>query len=273
MIFASSENVDVRKKIIIYFIVFISLFFFDRANFQFLKLARSGINDIIVYSAIGLKAPFNFLGTVSTKIESFFSKPISISQEDIEQYKSEINKLKNEKIANQSRLEYLEKVIGEEKYQFKTQLAKVISYKNNIFTNLITLNKGKNDGVKINDPLVVNNILVGKIVEVNFSSSQGVLLTSINSRIPVVIGQKKYNAILIGDPTSQTKVKLDFLPKLYSFNSGDLIFTSSIDGIMPEKIAVGEIKFDNKKKFYVSLYADFSQLKIVSIINLDRKDD
>ena len=271
MIFASSENVDVRKKIIIYFIVFISLFFFDRANFQFLKVARSGINDIIVYSAAGLKAPFNFLGTVSTKIESLFSK--SISQQELEQYKSEINKLKNEKIANQSRLEYLEKVIGEEKYQFKTQLAKVISYKNNIFSNQITLNKGKNDGVKINDPLVVNNILVGKIVEVNFSSSQGVLLTSINSRIPVVIGQKKYNAILIGDPVSQTKVKLDFLPKIYSFNSGDLIFTSSIDGIMPEKIAVGEIKFDSNNKFHASLYADFSQLKIVSIINLDRKDD
>jgi len=271
MIFASSENVDVRKKIIIYFIVFISLFFFDRANFQFLKLARSGINDIIVYSAAGLKAPFNFLGTVSTKIEGLFSK--SISQQELEQYKFEINKLKNEKIANQSRLEYLEKVIGEEKYQFKTQLAKVISYKNNIFSNQITLNKGKNDGVKINDPLVVNNILVGKIVEVNLSSSQGVLLTSINSRIPVVIGQKKYNAILIGDPTSQTKVKLDFLPKFYSFNSGDLIFTSSIDGIMPEKIAVGEIKFDSNNKFHASLYADFSQLKIVSIINLDRKDD
>jgi rod shape-determining protein MreC len=271
MIFASSENVDVRKKIIIYFIVFISLFFFDRANFQFLKLARSGINDIIVYSAAGLKVPFNFLGTVSAKIENLFLKPIS--QEDIEQYKSEINKLKNEKIANQSRLEYLEKVIGEEKYQFKTQLAKVISYKNNIFSNQITLNKGKNDGVKINDPLVVNNILVGKIVEANFSSSQGVLLTSINSRIPVVIGQKKYNAVLIGDPTSQTKVKLDFLPKFYSFNSGDLIFTSSIDGIMPEKIAVGEIKFDSNNKFHASLYADFPQLKIVSIINLDRKDD
>ena len=271
MIFASSENVDVRKKIIIYFIVFISLFFFDRANFQFLKLARSGINDIIVYSAVGLKAPFNFLGTVSTKIESLFSK--SIPQQELEQYKSEINRLKNEKIANQSRLEYLEKVIGEEKYQFKTQLAKVISYKNNIFSNQITLNKGKNDGVKLNDPLVVNNILVGKIVEVNFSSSQGVLLTSINSRIPVVIGQKKYNAILIGDPVAQTKVKLDFLPKIYSFNSGDLIFTSSIDGIMPEKIAVGEIKFDSNNKFHASLYADFSQLKIVSIINLDRKDD
>ena len=271
MIFASSENVDVRKKIIIYFIVFILLFFFDRANFQFLKLARSGINDIIVYSAVGLKAPFNFLGTVSTKIEGLFSK--SISQQELEQYKFEINKLKNEKIANQSRLEYLEKVIGEEKYQFKTQLAKVISYKNNIFSNQITLNKGKNDGVKINDPLVVNNILVGKIVEVNLSSSQGVLLTSINSRIPVVIGQKKYNAILIGDPTGQTKVKLDFLPKFYSFNSGDLIFTSSIDGIMPEKIAVGEIKFDSNNKFHASLYADFPQLKIVSIINLDRKDD
>ena len=271
MIFASSENVDVRKKIIIYFIVFISLFFFDRANFQFLKLARSGINDIILYSAAGLKAPFNFLGTVSTKFESLFSK--SISQQELEKYKSEINKLKNEKIANQSRLEYLEKVIGEEKYQFKTQLAKVISFKNNIFSNQITLNKGKNDGVKVNDPLVVNNILVGKIVEVNFSSSQGVLLTSINSRIPVVIGQKKYNAILIGDPVGQTKVKLDFLPKIYSFNSGDLIFTSSIDGIMPEKIAVGEIKLDSNNKFYASLYADFSQLKIVSIINLDRKDD
>ena len=52
------------------------------------------------------------------------------------------------------------------------------------------------------DPIIKNNMLVGKITDVNFNSSYGVLITNINSRVPVRIGEKNYNAIAVGNPSN-----------------------------------------------------------------------
>ena len=46
--------------------------------------------------------------------------------------------------------------------------AKVLLYKSNILHETIIINKGQNDGIKVGDPLIKNNILVGKILKTQF---------------------------------------------------------------------------------------------------------
>ena len=100
-------------------------------------------------------------------------------------------------------LENLKKVTGEENYKFETIKTKVLSYKSNILSESIIINKGSRHGVSSGDPIIKNNMLVGKITDVNFNSSYGVLITNINSRVPIRIGKKNYNAIAAGSSAIQ----------------------------------------------------------------------
>ena len=88
----------------------------------------------------------------------------------------------------------------------------------------MTINKGAGDGLKIGNPVVKNNNLIGQIEEVNYKSSRIKLLNDINSNIPVVIGELLTQAIF---------------------------YTSDIDGILKKGILVGtvsDVKYDESTK-------------------------
>ena len=79
-------------------------------------------------------------------------------------------KIQNENISLKLQLENLKKITGEENYKFKTIKSKVLLYKTNILHQTIIINKGSKDGIKIGDPLIKNNILVGKIIKTNWQT-------------------------------------------------------------------------------------------------------
>jgi len=268
MKFASSENVDVKKNIIIFVIISIILFFIDRSDNKFFKVTRSVINDGIIYTTVILKSPFNFIINTTTSVGNFFTDEKIIAKNKIEDLQNEVQKLKNEKTTLLLQIENLKKITGEENYKFKTIQTKVLFYKSNILSETITINKGSRDGIKSGDPLVKNNLLVGKITEVNFNSSYGVLITNINSRVPVRIGDKNYNAVAVGNPSSNNKINLEFLPKEYSLNEGDYVYTTSIDNIMPDGILVGKIIKDKNENFYVEPLYDFNQIDYLTVVKL-----
>ncbi len=113
-------------------------------------------------------------------------------------------------------------------------------------------------------------MLVGKITDVNFNSSYGVLITNINSRVPIRIGEKNYNAIAVGSSGNTKTVNLEFLPKEYSLNEDDYAYTTSIDNIMPDGILVGQIKKDNENKFYLKPMYDFNQMDYLTIVKMSK---
>ena len=191
MKFASSTNVDVKKNIFIFILLSFILFFLDRSENKYLKNIRFVINDSIIYSTVILKSPFNFIIETSKTITNFFKKNEStMDKSKLKSLQNQVENLKNENISLYLQLENLKKITGEEIYKYETLQAKVLLYKSNILHETIIINKGKNDGIKVGDPLIKNNILVGKILKTNFNSSHGILITNINSRIPVRIGKE-----------------------------------------------------------------------------------
>ena len=271
MKFASSTNVDVKKNIFIFILLSFTLFFLDRSDNKYLKNVRFIINDTFIYSTVILKSPFNFVIEASKSVTNFFQKKnISIDKNNLINLENKVEKLKNENIALKLQIENFKKISREEVYKYETVQAKVLLYKSNILNETIIINKGKNDGIKAGDPLIKNNILVGKILKTNFNSSHGILITNINSRIPVRIGKKNYKAIVVGNPKSEKKLNLDFLPKEFTFEDGDIIYTTSIENIMPDGILVGEIKLRDNKNFEAKPLYDFSQLDYLTIVKIGK---
>ena len=271
MKFASSTNVDVKKNIFVFILISFILFFLDRNDNKYLKHIRFIVNDTIIYSSVVLKSPFNFVIETSKSVTNYFQKKdASVDKNKLTNLENKVNTLKNENIALKLQIENLKKISGEEIYKFETVQAKVLLYKSNILHETIIINKGKNDGIKAGDPLIKNNILVGKVLKTNFNSSHGILITNINSRIPVRIGKKNYKAIIVGNPKSERLLNLEFLPKEYDFEDGDIIYTTSIENIMPDGILVGEIKLRDNKNFEAKPLYDFSQLDYLTVVKINK---
>ena len=270
MKFASSTNVDVKKNISIFILLSFVIFFLDRGDNKYLKNIRYAINDTIIYSSVILKSPFNFILETSKSVTNFFQKDNQIDENKLISLENKVERLKNENIAISLQLKNLKKISGEEIYKYETIQAKVLLYKSNILHETIIINKGKNDGIKVGDPLIKNNILVGKILKTNFNTSHGILITNLNSRIPVRIGKNNYKAIVVGNPKSEKQLNLEFLPKEFTFEDGDYIYTTSINNIMPEGILVGQIKLRNDDDFVAEPLYDFSQLDYLTVVKFNK---
>jgi rod shape-determining protein MreC len=246
------------------------IFFLDRGDNKYLKNIRYAINDTIIYSSVILKSPFNFILETSKSVTNFFQKDNQINENKLISLENKVERLKNENISISLQLKNLKKISGEELYKYETIQAKVLLYKSNILHETIIINKGKNDGIKVGDPLIKNNILVGKILKTNFNTSHGILITNLNSRIPVRIGKNNYKAIVVGNPKSERLLNLEFLPKEFTFEDGDYIYTASIDNIMPEGILVGQIKLRNDDDFVAEPLYDFSQLDYLTVVKFNK---
>ena len=270
MKFASSTNVDVKKNIFIFILLSFVLFFFDRGDNKYLKNIRYVINDTIIYSSVILKSPFNFILETSKSVTNFFQKDNQVNESKLISLENKVERLKNENISISLQLKNLKKITGEEIYKYETLQAKVLLYKSNILHETIIINKGKNNGIKVGDPLIKNNILVGKILKTNFNTSHGILITNLNSRIPVRIGKNNYKAIVVGNPKSERLLNLEFLPKEFTFEDGDYIYTASIDNIMPEGILVGQIKLRGEDDFEAQPLYDFSQLDYLTVVRFSK---
>ena len=103
---------------------------------------------------------------------------------------------------------------------------------------------------------------VGRIVDVNFFSSRVLLVSDLNSKIPVVIEPTGYHAILSG--TGKAKPVLEFLPENHTVQSGNKVYTSGKEGIFSPGIPIGEV-YTDAEKIFVSLFSDLNQITYVNI--------
>ena len=110
---------------------------------------------------------------------------------------------------------------------------------------------------------------IGRVVDVNFFSSRILLITDLNSKIPVLVEPSGHHAILSGRGKSEPT--LEYLPKNHKVQSGNKVYTSGKEGIFAPGIPIGEVRMD-VEKIFVSLFSDISQIMFVNI-NLGDKNN
>ena len=76
--------------------------------------------------------------------------------------------------------------------------ARVIIDRESPYLKSIVLNRGSKDNVKIGMAIMDRNYLVGQIIEVNYSNSRALLLSDLNSKIPVIIQPPFLQAVASG---------------------------------------------------------------------------
>ncbi|GBD45117.1 Cell shape-determining protein MreC [bacterium HR40] len=142
--------------------------------------------------------------------------------------------------------------------------ARVIGDSGGPFRHARLLDAGSERGVAVGMAVVDEHGMVGRVVAVGRRSARILLLTDLNSRIPVLVAPSGDPAILEGDNTAHPK--LAFLPLDPAMAVGDRVMTSGHDGLLPPGLPVGEIEAIEEGRVTVRPYADWQRLDWVTVL-------
>jgi len=238
-------------------------------NFKIIKFNKTVIKEIIYMSSFIVSVPENIVKKSFNRVSGHFEY-----YDDYQVKKNELEKLKNKdltkKILTFENIE-LKKLIDDYFVEDSQAYAKVLTDKKSPFLRSIVINKGSKNSVKAGMIVYDGLYLIGKVVEVNFLTSRVLLISDINSKVPVTIQPLNIQAIMSGSDKRKGKLQYIQGEKLINKDNQELIVvTSGSGGIFKSGIPIGKINLaetlDNGEVI-VNFYRDFSQLKYVKVLS------
>ena len=257
-----------RFSLFVLVIISVLLIFLETIETKPLNVIRSFVKDVVYRSALIVSYP-------SKSFSNFYDFAVEHINlySNYDELKKENNKLKN----NISKSDFLElentqlrKLIDEQVASPSNLVsARVMIDKQSPYLNSFIINIGSNKNVKNGMAVLDGKNFIGRIVDVNFFSSRVLLVSDLNSKIPVLSEPSGSHAILGGHGTNEPT--LEYLSKNNGIQDGDKIYTSGKEGIFTPGLVVGKAKIE-KNKIKVLLFADLDQITFVNI-NLGALDE
>ena len=166
----------------------------------------------------------------------------------------------------------LRKLIDEYIYNSEELIAKVLIDKKSPFLRSIIVNKGTKDKVELGMAVLDGSYLVGKIVETNYSTSRALLISDLNSKIPVAIEPGNIQSILSG--TGKSDGKIQYLQNEGLIEKISIVYTSGSGGLFKSGIPIGKInKFAAKDENFVKFFSNLSQLTFVKLVSFKKESN
>ena len=145
---------------------------------------------------------------------------------------------------------------------FKT--VRAISAPGNVFAHSMLLNAGHLDGIEKGNAVLFNGIFIGQILKVGKNSSRVLLISDINSKIPIVVSNNRIPSILTGE--NLVLPSLQFLPNNVKIDDGSIVQTSGHGGLLPAGIPIGSTVNSPTDKIYVRPAIDLNLIDYVQVL-------
>ena len=251
---------------LIFFSIFIIVL--GKYNFKGINFLKLSLKELVYRTTFIVSVPENFVISSYQTIRDHF-----YLYSTYENLKKDYESLKATKLNTdflKSENEALKSKINDVSTQSSELLAKVIIDKKSPFLRSVIVNRGSKDNVILGMAVLDEKFLVGKVVEVNYSTSRVLLLSDLNSKIPVSIEPNGVQSILSGSGSSFGEIQ--YIKENYELENDSEIFTSGSGGIFRSGIPIGKtiadenIGFDTIK---VKFHSDFSQLRLVKIVSFE----
>lgn len=126
-----------------------------------------------------------------------------------------------------------------EKSVYPLTAAGVIGYEPSNLSSVITIDKGKRQGVVQGCAVITNDGLVGRVVESGDSTSKALLINDINSGVAALLQRSRQKGLVSG--TLGGELILRYLPPGADVKVSDLVITSGLSGLYPKGILIGEV--------------------------------
>lgn len=142
-----------------------------------------------------------------------------------------------EDVVTGEQVSHLNDSLAEQGYQ--GVLANLISYPPNAWDQVIILDKGTNDKIDINMPVVGPNGLLGQIIEVGPRYSRVRLITDQRSGVAGIVQRSRASGISKGNINAG--LTFEFVSSEETIAAGDVILTSGIGGMFPKGLIIGNV--------------------------------
>ena len=250
----------------------IGLLTLNKINFPLNNYINIALNELVYRSSFIVSIPENKFQDLNNRIKDHYNV-----YSDYLEVKKELNTLKSEKYETKflkAENERLKKTIDEYIYNSDELIAKVLIDKESPFLKSIIVNKGSKDNVKLGMAVLDESYLVGKIVEVNYFTARALLISDLNSKIPVGIEPGNIQSILSG--TGKQNGKIEYLETEVEIDDKSIVYTSGSGGIFKSGIPIGIYNKENKnlkEEEKIIFFSKLSQLTFVKLIEFEEVEN
>ncbi|HSE75836.1 MAG TPA: rod shape-determining protein MreC [Dongiaceae bacterium] len=255
---------------------------FQRFSFVLLTIAAFGVlligkADTVMLSRLRIwaadtigpfisvvSAPVETARDTASEVQSYFSlkQQVEALQRENQSLKDWEQQARTLKAENES-LRALLKMTPSPRVSFIS--APVIADASSGFVRGVIALAGRENGVTKGQAAMVGNGMVGRVQDVGERVSRVMLLTDINSRLPILIERTRDQAVLAGNNSDQPDI--NYLPRDADIKVGDHVVTSGIGGAFPPGLPVGEVSEIVDGKIYVQPFADLGRLEFIRMVD------
>jgi rod shape-determining protein MreC len=214
------------------------LFFLD-SRLDYFKPVRAALSSAVYPIQVTASLPTNFVDWVG----NFF--------QDRDELREQVAVLKATTMLQDVRLQKmqalerenmrLKELLGSSfRLQERVQVAELVTVDLDPFSQQVIIDKGKNYGVYVGQPVLDARGVMGQVAETSSLSSRVVLLTDPSHSIPVQINRNGLRAVVKGRGLGEY-LQMDFLPHNADVREGDLLVTSGLGGRFPVGYPVGKV--------------------------------
>jgi len=233
-------------------------------NFKAIDYTKVVIKEIVYRSSFIISVPENLLKDSYLTIQNH-----NKLYKENEKIKSELESLKAKDLLNEFIIlenQRLKNIVDDYLVKSDTIIAKVLSDKSSPFLRSIIINKGSKHKINLGMVVMDGAYLVGKVIEVNYLSSRVLLLSDLNSKIPVIVEPNAVFSILSG--TGKGYGIIQYSKKYSDIKSESVIYTSGSGNLFKAGIPIGKISenFLNDERI-IEFFSDFSQLRFVRVLS------
>lgn len=210
-----------------------------------------------------LSAPVRWTGSVTDGVKGYFfavseNRRQKAEMAELKQWRAEAIALKNVN----SRYEALLGLRTEPAVPMVT--ARSVQDARGPFANARLIDTGAGQGVRIGNPVVNEQGLVGRVIGVSGGVSRMLLTTDVSSRVPVLIDRTDARAIMTGDGSGNPR--LEYIRGVGALQVGDRILSSGDGGGIPRGLPVGVAAKGVDGSWRVKLFSDRGAIDYVRVL-------
>lgn len=190
------------------------------------------------------------------------------AKEEIAELRSQIVELQEAKIENETlRKELGFKIAATEG---RIMAAEVIGQDTSGFLHYLIIDRGAEDGLRPDMPVLTSQGLVGRVTETNVNSAKVMLIVDPSSSVSGRIQRSRATGMVQG--YADGALIMRFIPKEASVEPGDVVLTSGLGGNFPKRLPIGQVisvqqsDVDMFQVAYLSPAVDLHSLEMVSIL-------
>lgn len=255
-----------RYSFVLFLVLACGLMVFERSNPILIEAARGHVIDGVAPLLSAASRPFDFIDQFSKRVSNYAQ--LQVENEKLRAQNRQLVQWQNAVVALEHENKELKGLL-----RFRTEpnlayiSARVIADVGGSFVRSLIVTAGRADGVREGMAAVTGEGLIGRIVDVSENTSRILMITDLNSRLPVTVAGGGEHAILAGDNSAQ--LKLMYLPQDAVINNGARVLTSGHGGVFPPNLPVGTVVSNGRGSYYVVPLAPLGRISYITLIDFN----